>query len=243
MIKTLSVILPLYNEEKRLNNLFPEISGFKFLNKNKIEFIFVNDGSNDNSYFLINNFISENKNKLDLKLISYKTNKGKGFALKKGVAKAKHDWIITVDIDLSVKLDQIVTWKKKKLLSKKLKVYFGSRLLNKSKVEAKKNRKFAGLIFNIILRKILNSNLLNIKDTQCGYKLYKKNIAKKIFKKLTENGYIHDVEILILLQKSKISVKELPVEWEHKHGSKINLFTDSFVMLKNLFSLKKKYNL
>ena len=243
MIKTLSVILPLYNEEKRLNNLFVEISGFKFLNKNKIEFIFVNDGSNDNSYFLINNFISENKNKLDLKLISYKTNKGKGFALKKGVAKAKHDWIITVDIDLSVKLDQIVTWKKKKLLSKKLKVYFGSRLLNKSKVEAKKNRKFAGLIFNIILRKILNSNLLNIKDTQCGYKLYKKNIAKKIFKKLTENGYIHDVEILILLQKSKILVKETPVEWKHKHGSKINLLIDSIVMLKDLFILKKKYNL
>ena len=55
-----------------------------------------------------------NKNKLDLKLISYKTNKGKGFALKKGVAKAKHDWIITVDIDLSVKLEQIKMWQKKK---------------------------------------------------------------------------------------------------------------------------------
>ncbi len=51
MIKTLSVILPLYNEEKRLNNLFIKISEFKFLNRNKIEFIFVNDGSDDNSYF------------------------------------------------------------------------------------------------------------------------------------------------------------------------------------------------
>ena len=243
MIKTLSVILPLYNEEKRLRNLFMKINEFKFLNKNKIEFIFVNDGSNDNSYLLIKNFINENKKRIDLKLVSYKDNKGKGFALKKGVAKAKHDWIITIDIDLSVKLEQIKIWQKKKLISKKLKVYFGSRLLSGSKVKAKKDRKFIGFIFNIILRKILNSNLLNIKDTQCGYKLYEKSIAKKIFKKLTENGYIHDVEILILLQRSKILVKEIPVEWKHKHGSKINLFIDSIIMLKNLLILKKKYYL
>ena len=243
MIKTLSVILPLYNEEKRLNNLFIKINKFKFLNKNKLEFIFVDDGSKDNSYFLIKNFIDENKKKIDLKLVSYKYNKGKGFALKKGVAKAKHDWIITVDIDLSVKLEQIRIWQKKKLISQELKVYFGSRLLAESKVKAKKNRKFIGFVFNLILRKILNSNLLNIKDTQCGFKLYERNIAKKIFKRLTENGYIHDVEILILLQRSKISVKEIPVEWKHQHGSKINLILDSIIMLKNLLILKKRYDL
>ena len=243
MIETLSVILPLYNEEKRLNNLFIKINKFKFLNKNKLEFIFVDDGSNDNSYFLIKNFINENKKRIDVKLVSYKDNKGKGFALKKGIAKAKHDWIITVDIDLSVKLEQIKIWQKNKLISQKFKVYFGSRLLAESKVKAKRDRKFIGFIFNIILRKILNSNLLNIKDTQCGFKLYEKNIAKKIFRRLTENGYIHDVEILILLQKSKVLVKELAVEWKHKHGSKINLIIDSFIMLKNLLNLKKKYNL
>jgi len=243
MIKTLSVILPLYNEEKRLNNLFIKINKFKFLKKSKLEFIFVDDGSNDNSYLLIKNFIDENKKRIDLKLVSYKNNKGKGYALKKGVAKAKHDWIITVDIDLSVKLEQIKVWQKKKLISEKLKVYFGSRLLAESKVKAKRDRKFIGFIFNIILRKVLNSNLLNIKDTQCGFKLYKKDIAKKIFKKLTENGYIHDVEILILLQKFRVLVKETPVEWKHKHGSKINLIIDSIIMLKNLLTLKKKYNL
>ncbi len=243
MIKTLSVILPLYNEEKRLKNLFIKINEFKYLNKNKLEFIFVDDGSNDNSYLLIKNFIKENKKRIDLKLVSYKNNKGKGFALKKGIAKAKHDWIITVDIDLSVKLEQIKIWQKKKLISQEFKVYFGSRLLVESKVKAKRDRKFIGFIFNIILRKILNSNLLHIKDTQCGFKLYKRNIAKKIFKKLTENGYIHDVEILILLQKSNILVKEIPVEWRHKSGSKINLIIDSIIMLNNLLTLKKKYNL
>ena len=148
-----------------------------------------------------------------------------------------------LDIDLSVELEQIKIWQKKKLISQKIKVYFGSRLLSESKVKAKKDRKFIGFIFNIVLRKILNSNLLDIKDTQCGFKLYQGNIAKKIFKRLTENGYIHDVEILILLQRSKISVKEIPVEWKHQHGSKINLILDSIIMLKNLLILKKRYDL
>ena len=76
MIKTLSVILPLYNEEKRLNDLFIKINKFKFLNKNKLEFIFVDDGSNDNSSLLIKNFINKNKKRIDLKLVSYKNNKG-----------------------------------------------------------------------------------------------------------------------------------------------------------------------
>ena len=243
MIKTLSIIFPLHNEEKRLNTLFKKIKKFTFLKKNKLEFIFVNDGSNDDSGLLIKNFINANKRKIDLKSINYKKNKGKGFALKKGISKAKHDWIITTDIDLSVKLEQIKVWEKKKLITKKFKVYFGSRLIKESNVIAKTNRKFIGFIFNIFLRKILKSDLLDIKDTQCGFKLYKKDIDKKIFNKLTENGYIHDVEILILLQKSKILVKELPVKWEHKRGSKINLLNDSIIMLRDIFILKKKYNL
>ena len=241
MIKTLSVILPLYNEEKRLNDLFIKISKFKFLNKNKLEFIFVDDGSNDNSYLLIKDFINKNKKRIDLKLVSYKNNKGKGFALKKGVSKAKHDWIITVDIDLSVELEQIKIWQKKKLISKKLKVYFGSRLLDESKVKAKKDRKFIGFIFNIVLRKILNSNLLNIKDTQCGFKLYKNKIAKKIFLESKENGYINDVEILLLLLKHKIRLRELPVIWSHKNGSKVNVIIDSLVMFYHLIKLKFKF--
>jgi len=243
MIKSLSVIFPLYNEEKRLNKLFQEIKKFNFFKKKNIEFIFVNDGSNDNSNLLIKEFIKKHHIKINLKLISYNTNRGKGYALKKGVAIAKYQWIITTDIDLSVKLEQLKIWIKKKLISHKTQVYFGSRLLKHSIVDAKRNRKIIGFIFNVFLRLILNSDILNIKDTQCGFKLYKKNIAKKVFSKITEEGYIHDVEILILLKKKKIFIKELPVKWEHKSGSKINLFTDSLIMLKNIIRLKKKYKI
>ena len=141
------------------------------------------------------------------------------------------------------KIRAIKNMDKKKFISNKIQVYFGSRLLESSIVDAKRNRKIIGFIFNILLRLILNSDILSIKDTQCGYKLYKKNIAKKVFSKITEEGYIHDVEILIILKKKNIFIKELPVKWDHKSGSKINLFIDSFIMLKNIVRLKKKYKI
>ena len=241
MIKNLSVILPLYNEEKRLNNLFIKISKFKFLNKHKVEFIFVNDGSNDKSLKMINDFISKNKKKIDIKLISYIENRGKGFALKRGIFLAKKNWILTMDIDLSVRFSQLEIWKNKKYLNKDIDVYFGSRLLLNSKVDAKQYRKITGNMFNIILSCIFSREKLKIKDTQCGFKLYKSKIAKKMFLKSRENGYIYDVEILLLLLKYKVKFSEIPVIWSHKKGSKVNVIVDSLIMLYHLVKLRFKF--
>ena len=95
----------------------------------------------------------------------------------------------------------------------------------------------------ILLRLIISNKFLEIKDTQCGFKLYEKNLAKIIFRKMKENGYIHDVEILILIRKNKFTVHELPINWVHKDGSKINIIQDSIKMLIDLFRLKLRYRL
>jgi len=241
MINSLSLVFPFYNEEKRLPILLKKILNF---NKKKLilEFIFVNDGSHDQSINIIKNF--KKKNKLDIKIISYKSNKGKGYALKRGVSIASKDWILTLDIDLSVKLEQIDDWNKKKLISEKTNyIYFGSRLHKKSKLNAKKNRVINGNIFNIILRLIFSKKFLNIKDTQCGFKLYPNFEGKNIFKKISEFGFIHDVEILIIIRNLKYYVRELPVEWEHKSGSKIRLIRDSIKMFFALLRLKINYKI
>ena len=238
MLKSISIIFPLFNEEKRLKKLFYEICNQKIFKKKNIEFIFVNDGSVDQSLKLIKKFKSKNRKKINIKLINYKKNMGKGYAIKKGVFFAKKQWILTMDIDLSVKIKQLKIWKNKKYLIKNTNVYFGSRLLNDSKVSSKKYRAFTGKLFNIILSFMFNRKVLGINDTQCGFKLYKKEIAKKIFNKSRETGYIQDVEILLLLVKNKIFVKELPVYWSHKTGSKVNIFFDSISMFLSLIKLK-----
>jgi len=243
MIKSLSIVFPLFNEEKRLSKLLQKIKKFLFKNELNIEFIFVDDGSTDESLKLLKNFKKTNLRKIKFKIISYKKNKGKGYALKKGVLKASNKWILTMDIDLSVAFSQINQWIKKEYITKNIGIYFGSRLLKNSNVNSKKYRVYMGTIFNFILNILINKKFKKINDTQCGFKLYKSYFAKNIFRNIKENGYIHDVEILIISNKKKYTIKELPVNWIHMQGSKINIFKDSFKMFLDLFKLKLRYNL
>ena len=233
---SISFIFPVYNEEKRLKSLFKNITQYEKKN-NGNEFIFVNDGSNDKSLEYILDFIKNKKKKY--KLVSYKKNMGKGYALKMGVKEAKKDWLLTLDADLSVKLTQINNWLKIYKL-KYNNVYFGSRNHQKSILEAKLYRKVIGIILNTLLKIVFKKKEYQIKDTQCGFKLYPKKIAKKIFKNIFTLNFAHDIEILIKLSKQKINVIELPVEWKHYSESKVNIITDSFKIVFSIFKIKNK---
>ena len=194
MIKSLSIIFPVFNEESRLKSSFRHIVSFlKKKKKSKIEIIFVDDGSKDDSYNLINKFIKNfrSNNKTKFKVIKSKNNSGKGSALKLGVKKAKYGWILTTDIDMSVSLFQIYSWNGKKLVNKKHSVYYASRTHKKSIVERNFFRKILGDIGSFLILIILN---ITIRDTQCGYKLYRRMNAKFAFSKLKNCGFEHDIE-------------------------------------------------
>ena len=101
-----------------------------------------------------------------------------------------------------------------------------------------------------ILRNVLGdimrffiSTILNIKmrDTQCGYKLYKKAVAKLIFSKLKNCGFEHDVELVLLLKSKKIKIRELPVKWIHKNSSSLNILWDPIRMLMGIFKIRIRY--
>ena len=238
MIKSLSVVFPLYNESERLSYTFQDIEKFrkKKLIRN-IEYIFVDDGSTDNSLKIIKNFFKKKKF-FKYKIIKIKKNLGKGNALKKGIFLAKNEWILTLDADISVSLLQLNDWIKKKYIEKKVFIYFGSRNLKNSKIEFKIYRKILGILFSFLLNIMFQ---VNIKDTQCGFKLYKNKIAKLLFKKVRDKGYVHDVEVVLLSKKYNYSLKELPVVWTHRNDSKLNLLTDTFKMFYNLIKIKKNF--
>lgn len=240
MIKELSIIFPLYNEEKRLKRTFIEIFNFKKkIKKNKkIEIIFVNDGSSDNSQLLIESFIKKTKTQnFNIKIFKLKKNMGKGYAIKHGVKKTSKKWILTTDIDLSVSLNQILEWEKHYSLQSK-NIIFGSRNLSQSKVEKNFFRFVLGNFFTFFVKLFLNISLF---DTQCGFKLYKKTTAKKIFSQLTNYGFTHDLELVIISEKFKFEIIELPVKWTHKKGSKLNIFFEPIKMLLNIIYLRFKY--
>lgn len=244
MIRSLSIIFPVYNEELRLKSSFNHILSFlKKKKKFKIEIIFVDDGSSDNSPVLINKFIKNLKNlkknnRIKIKIIKSKNNLGKGSALKLGVKKAKYGWILTADIDMSVSLFQFSNWLKKKLINSKYVVYFGSRTHEKSVVKKKIFRDILGNIMRFCISVILN---IKMKDTQCGYKLYKKKVAKFIFSKLKDCGFDHDLELVLLLKSKNIKIRELPVNWKHKNNSSLNIFWDPIKMFIGIFAIKLRY--
>ena len=241
MIKSVSIILPLYNEEKRLKNTFNKIS--KFLSNNNIkykEIVFVDDGSTDDSSKLITSYIESKKKKkfIKLYLIKYQKNLGKGGALKAGVKKASGKWILTSDIDFSVPLNEVLNWDRKGYITKKSKVYFASRSHTNSTVNSKFYRKAMGSILRTLISFLLK---IEIQDTQCGYKFYEKSVAKKVFSRMKSLKYEHDIEIILILKKMSLNIKELPVVWTHVPYSKVNIFSDSLKVLMSIFLLKKKY--
>ena len=239
MIKSLSIIFPVFNEELRLKSSFNHIKSFLKKKKNfKTEIIFVDDGSKDNSYKMIKKFILDLKKKNKVKVVKSKKNLGKGGALKLAVKEAKYDWILTTDIDMSVSLFQLSDWLKKKLINLNDAVYFASRTHEKSIVKKNFFRNIIGNIMRFIISTILN---IKIRDTQCGFKLYKKKIAKIIFAKIKNYGFDHDLEIVLLLKSKKVKIKELPVKWVHKKDSKLNLFWDPIKMLFGIFITKLRY--
>ena len=223
-----SIIIPLYNEEVRLDYCFDVIE--KFLKKNVkffFEIIFVNDGSNDQSKNKILKFINKNKKvffNAKIKLISYTKNVGKGYAIKKGILIAKSKWILTCDLDMSVLPEQYLTWKRRKLIKDINCAYIASRSHKNSKIKSKFIRRRLGGILKLILYCFFN---LRISDTQCGFKVFHSSYIKKIFNKIKCYDYVFDVETMLLLNNNNIKIVELPVTWAHRSGSKIYLIKDS----------------
>lgn len=237
MIRSISIVFPCYNEASRLKYTFNDIK--KFQEKkitNDFEIIFVNDGSSDNTFQILKKYKNENaKLNKKIKIISYQNNKGKGYALKKGIMIAKYDWILTLDTDISVSITQLSEWIKHKQINKEKFIYFGSRNLIDSKIKFKMYRKLMGLIFITIIKIFFN---INLSDTQCGFKLYRKDIARKLFSNLKMLDFTHDIEIVLISKKKGYRIKELPVNWIHKKGSKISVFKDSIKMFISLLKMK-----
>jgi len=233
-IDSLTIIFPVYNEEKRLKKLFKSI---KFFEKKyfKLFIIFVDDGSKDKSQIKIKEFIKSEKNKR-FKLIINKYNEGKGFSLKRGIRFAKTNWILTSDVDLSVEIKQVLIWFNKKYIDGNINIYWGSRSHKLSKLKTSLLRVHLGNIFKFLLRLLFD---IKTNDTQCGFKLYNKNI-KNLFSQLKLKGFSHDVEIFLICKRLKYNIKFLPVRWVHKKNSKVNLL-NIIKMLFELLSLKLRY--
>jgi dolichyl-phosphate beta-glucosyltransferase len=225
----LSIVIPAYNEEKRIKNTISKIIKYVDSNKIKYELIVVDDGSRDNTVKMVQNFSG------NVKIIKNKINSGKGFSVKRGIENAKYDLILFSDADLATPIEELNTMLKE--IEKGADIVIASRNLPSSNIVVRQPiyRQMMGKIFPLIVRLLL---IPSIRDTQCGFKLFKSKVAKQIVKKQTINQFSFDVEILFIAIKSRFNIKEIPVRWIDKKGSTVNPLKDAFKMLIDLFKIR-----
>lgn len=241
---SLSLVIPCYNESKRIAKLLKRLKAFDKQWTNSLEIILVDDGSTDDSVKTIkDSFEGAFGDKTSFELLSLEKNQGKGAALKAGVAKSTGDVVLTLDADMATEPAQLEGWLKAlpgKTFSED-QILIGSREHESSKVKGQAVRRFAGLVYNFIIQLFTN---LNLTDTQCGFKLYPKAIAQRLFGQLKTKGWAHDIELLNQAKLEGIPIKAMPVKWTHQEDSKISLFSDSLKMLFSTIgiSLRQKLN-
>lgn len=205
----LSIIIPVYNEEKTIIKLIKDINSIKF--PIDYEIIAVNDGSTDST--------SEKLRELDVTLVEYKENRGKGFAVRKGILRSKGDIIAIQDADLEYDPKQIPNLLKP-ILDKETEVIYGSRFLKENQ-----NWKIPS---HYIGNKVLTffTNLLydcNITDVETCYKIFTKKVKDSLNLTLDDFGF--EIELTSNICKKRFKIKELPINycprsWEE--GKKIN---------------------
>lgn len=238
MFKSLSIILPCYNEGEKLISNILKIKNYiseSISDKLQFEIIIVNDGSTDDSPVILEEFC---KNNCFCKLITYPNNRGKGFAVKKGIETASNDIIVFMDADLSTDLSALLSVYE---FINDYNIVIGSRRHKLSILTKPQGnfRRFLGKSCSLITNFLFS---FNISDTQCGFKAFSKEAIIDIIKKQTVHGFAFDVELLYIAYLNKYSIKEIPVTWENDEDSKVNIVSSSLLFLKDLLSIKFKKN-
>lgn len=215
---SLSIVIPAFNEEQRLPDTLDRITGWLAAKSwDQTEILVVDDGSRDGTAKLAESYGR------GVRLLRNPGNRGKGYAVRHGMLEANGEWILYTDADLSAPIEEF-----DKLCvaaaTGKAQAAIGSRALDRSlvKVHQAPFREYSGRFFNLVMRMTTGLPFL---DTQCGFKLFRRDAAQAIFSRQKLDGFSFDVEDLYIAKKLGIAVVEAPVRWSNVEGTKVSLLS------------------
>lgn len=237
-MKTLSFVIPVYNEEKRIGETIKALKKEYFFSGIKLEqIIFVNDGSTDKTLKLISSQKKEieSASKIQLIIVSYKHNKGKGYAVKQGMLRSKSDYTLLFDADISTPIREF-----KKFIpyiNRDIDVIIGTRKNGKSTVLKRqpRYRELLGRGFTLLSNITLNTW---VTDFTCGFKAFSKKAKDDIFPKSIINRWGYDAEVIFLARKLNYSIREQAVTWKNDDHTKVNLLIDLPKTFYELFKIR-----
>jgi glycosyltransferase involved in cell wall biosynthesis len=224
----LSVIIPAFNEENNASRMLKNLTRKLDETNLKYEVILVNDGSKDNTLYVLEQLKGSYSN---IKIISYDENKGKGYAVRSGILESEGEIVMYIDGDLDISPDIIPEYIEQ---LKNYDIVIGSKRVSNADVKDSISRKILSKAFSIIVKIGMN---LKIKDTQVGLKIGDGKQMRKIFKIMSTNGFAFDVELLTVATLLKLKIKEMPIElnltrqFSFIHASK--MFLDTMKIMYN----------
>lgn len=227
----LSVVIPAYNEGKRLPRTLARVRGYLRAAHPASEVIVVDDGSTDGTAEVVAQWQKEMP---ELRLISNGRNRGKGYSVRHGMLEARGRVALFTDADLSAPIEEA-----EKLLAalEAADIAIGSRAMDRSliAVHQSRARELAGILFNWMVRLFTG---LRFQDTQCGFKAFAMPEARIIFEQQQIEDFGFDPEILFLAERHGLRSVEVPVRWAHDPATKVHVARDSARMFLDLLRIR-----
>lgn len=228
----LTIVVPAYNEEKRLPRTLPQIAHYVAAQDFGVEVIIVNNNSQDNTRQIAERFADE----FSYMRVLDEPRQGKGAAVKTGMLAGRGDYLFIADADLSMPIEEVT-----KFLPKNLGEYdvaIGSREAPGAvRYDEPESRHLMGRVFNLIVRWLA---VPGFQDTQAGFKCFKRSVAHDVLSRQTVDGWAFDVELLYIALRHEYSVVEVPIEWHYRPNSRISPLKDSWEMFWEVLKIRQK---
>lgn len=218
----LSIVVPAYNEERRLGATLGRLLGWAEEAGRAVEVVVADDGSTDATAE-----VARRAGDARVRVLRLEANRGKGAALRAGVAASRGELVLVSDADLSTPIEEVERLERELAGAD---VAIGSRAVGGARITERQPfwREWSGRAFNAILRLLAVSGF---RDTQCGFKLLRGDVARELFARLTIDRYAFDVELLWLAGRLGYRVREVGVEWRNDRSSRVRLWRDGPHML------------
>lgn len=226
------MIIPAYNEQERIGPTLARIADYFSTYPQSWQIYVISDGSSDNTNQVVEDFAKSNPN---FALLAYSPNRGKGYAVRHGMLQVQADYILFSDADLAAPIEELT--KLQTALNDQTPIAIGSRPLKESTLEIRQPwyRELLGRAFNKAVQILA---VKGIDDTQCGFKIFRNDVAKDIFSRCKLDGFGFDFESLIIARDLGYTIAEVPIRWSHQEGSKVILLRDGPRMLRDLIKIR-----
>lgn len=240
MNNQISVIIPCFNEERTIYQNIKRIADYLAPRFQEFEIIAVNDGSRDNTLEELYRLEKE----VPLKIVHNAQNEGKGKVVRDGILSSQFDIVMFLDADLGIPIEELEKFVSE--IKNGYDIAIASRFVPGLKIKrpVRWHRKIMEKGFRLLRVMIIND--WRVKDTQCGFKVFRREAAMKIFPVLTVKRFAFDAEVIFVASKRRLKIKELPISLQNPPNSHVRILRDPLNMTLDLFKIKlndwkKKY--